>query len=169
VQDEEGMAVCKHCGSTSQDLDRCEGCNRVFPADVKLIIKKKKLDMDCHPPTDDQRTFGGGKVTAGPSEAGDVSNGPTIEKRMFYGNKLKAQDFAGKMEEFSSEFDIKDTGSRVVRRSRPGLRGGRGRGPGRGRKSQEIGQIYNVNFSLHRNRSDLQCHPFTRTLSSKED
>ena len=125
------------------NLQKCDGCNRKFPTDVKVIVKKKsKLGRGRgghgSPSFNVERTWGGGKL----SDNGEA--GPTMDKKMFYSNKLQAQDFAAKMGEFSEEFSIKDTGKSMMRGS-PGMRfmrgSPRGRGGRGGRKRQrEIGQ-----------------------------
>ena len=78
-----------------------------------------------------ERTCGGGKVNSAPSPSG-----PSLEKKMFYGDKLQTQGaaFSAKMDEFSGEFAIKSTGRVYTRRRGNGT----ARGTGRSRKSREM-------------------------------
>ena len=132
-QDEEGIAVCKYCGYCSSNFEVCEGCNRKLPPDVKVVIKKRKLEGSDSGP-DRERTCGGGKMNASPT-----TNGPTMSKRTFYGNKLQTQNtaFTGKVGDLTNDFVIKNTGRSFPRRRGSGVP----RIGGRGKKSKEPGEL----------------------------
>ena len=94
------------------------------------MIKKRKVES-ADAVSERERTCGGGKVNSAPSPGG-----PSLEKKKFYGEKLQTQGaaFSAKVDEFSSEFAIKNTGR--VHTHRRG--NGTSRGAGRGRKSRQL-------------------------------
>ncbi|XP_041352228.1 sentrin-specific protease 6-like [Gigantopelta aegis] len=77
---EELLAVCKFCGYTSIDLDKCERCFRRLPEDAKLTTLLKKTK------------------TGNISQSGGSSN-VTIDKKSFYGKVVSEQDMPYKNED----------------------------------------------------------------------
>ncbi|XP_070191434.1 uncharacterized protein [Littorina saxatilis] len=149
ADDEDGSALCKYCGYCSVDFEVCEGCSRKLPVDVKVVVKRRKVEQPVENESETERTVGGGKINTSSSTDTPTCTAAIIDKKAFYGSKLQTQNsaFANKMEEFSSEFTIKPTGRTFTRRGR----GAGSRGVGRTRKPKEPKE------------------PVTLTISSDED
>ena len=77
-QGEELLAVCKFCGYTSSDLDKCERCFRNLPLDAKLTTLKK--------------------TNAGNISKNEDSGNTTIDKRSFYKKVVNDQEMPWKNE-----------------------------------------------------------------------
>lgn len=109
------MAVCRYCGYSSSDTAYCESCKRKFPQDVKIVIKKRKLNP-------------GGR-DGSPASKPEVPAKPIttfMEKKKFYGQKMQIQaaGFGDKQEESSKEISPKKTPrSNRGRRINTGLKG----------------------------------------------
>nr|KAG5706870.1 hypothetical protein BaRGS_004205 [Batillaria attramentaria] len=135
-EDEEAYAVCRYCGYTSTNVDYCEGCQRKLPMDVKVCIKKRRSAGD------------GSDLFPGSGDEKAENLPGAVDKKSFYGNKLKTQAaaFKNKISEFAKEFDVKP--KKPQRGRKPGTTP---RNIGRGRKIREM------------------LEPVTVILSSDED
>ncbi|XP_059149505.1 uncharacterized protein LOC131936507 isoform X3 [Physella acuta] len=82
-EDEDYFRVCNHCGYTSKNFKRCEGCKKIFQGEVKIHTLKKNTSKPGMP------TPGGFKTPANlPNKDSDKTDTITkpISKDSFYGS-----------------------------------------------------------------------------------
>ena len=119
VQDPGAMAICQWCGTKSQDLMKCESCNRRFTSSTKYFVLKKT----------DGPPEGAQKSDPKRRKLDTVGETSGIDKKNFYNSKIKEQN-AVYVQVVSLNTSMK--GTKVIRGHVRPLRGQRGRGRGRG-------------------------------------
>ncbi|XP_025098063.1 sentrin-specific protease 6-like isoform X1 [Pomacea canaliculata] len=144
-EDEEAVAVCRYCGYSSSDFERCESCRRKFSENVKIVVNKRSAgDAGL-----DQL-----RIQTSPSSGPEAKlNRSVIDKKSFYkGRQLSSETPSSKM---TPGKEGTHQSSSPSPRGRGGRRGKTGTSPRKPARSKKI--------------KDSLKEPVTLTISSDED
>lgn len=122
------MAVCRYCGYSSSDFERCESCHRKFSENVKIVVKKRSaVDAGL-----DQL-----RIQTSPSSGPEAKlNRSVIDKKSFYkGRQLSSETPSSKM---TPGKEGTHQSSSPSPRGRGGRRGKTGTSPRKPARSKKI-------------------------------